>query len=87
MAINAFDSNGYMLKVNLFASECSDYQNLQSLKEKLKTGPGLLRALRRDPRPAPAGHHAAGPDVHRRAGGRTSASRPPREEEGARARA
>jgi len=39
MAINAFDSNGYMLKVNLFISECSDYQNLQSLKEKLKTDP------------------------------------------------
>jgi hypothetical protein len=28
-----------MLKVNLFISECSDYQNLQSLKEKLKTDP------------------------------------------------
>ena len=41
MAINAFDSNGYMLKVNLFLSECSDYQNLQSLKEKLKTDPGF----------------------------------------------
>jgi ABC-type transporter Mla subunit MlaD len=41
MAINAFDSNGYMLKVNLFASECSDYQNVQSLKEKLKTDPGF----------------------------------------------
>jgi ABC-type transporter Mla subunit MlaD len=39
MAINAFDSNGYMLKVNLFISECSDYQNLQSLKEKLKEDP------------------------------------------------
>jgi virulence factor Mce-like protein len=41
MAINAFDSNGYMLKVNLFASECSDYQNLQTLKEKLKKDPGF----------------------------------------------
>jgi ABC-type transporter Mla subunit MlaD len=41
MAINAFDSNGYMLKVNLFHSECSDYQNLQSLKEKLKEDPGF----------------------------------------------
>jgi hypothetical protein len=28
-----------MLKVNLFISECSDYQNLQSLKEKLKSDP------------------------------------------------
>jgi hypothetical protein len=27
--------------VNLFASECSDYQNVQSLKEKLKTHPGF----------------------------------------------
>jgi hypothetical protein len=41
MAINAFDSNGYMLKVNLFVSECSDYQNLQSLKEKLKEDPAF----------------------------------------------
>jgi hypothetical protein len=41
MAINAFDANGYMLKVNLFVSECSDYQNVQSLKEKLKTDPGF----------------------------------------------
>jgi hypothetical protein len=41
MAINAYDANGYMLKVDLFASECSNYQNLQSLKEKLKTDPGF----------------------------------------------
>jgi virulence factor Mce-like protein len=41
MAINAFDANGYMLKVDLFASECSDYQNLQSLKAKLKEDPGF----------------------------------------------
>jgi virulence factor Mce-like protein len=41
MAINAFDSNGYMLKVNLFLSECSDYQSLASLKEKLKEDPGF----------------------------------------------
>ena len=57
MAINAFDSNGYMLKVNLFVSECSDYQNVQSLKKKLQEDPGLLLALRRDPRPEPARHH------------------------------
>jgi hypothetical protein len=30
-----------MLKVNLFASECSDYQNVQSLKRELKTDPGF----------------------------------------------
>ena len=41
MAINVFDSNGYMLKVNLFLSQCSDYQNLQSLKEKLKEDPSF----------------------------------------------
>ncbi|HWM12639.1 MAG TPA: MlaD family protein [Solirubrobacteraceae bacterium] len=41
MAINTFDSNGYMLKVNLFLSECSDYQSLPSLKEKLKQDPGF----------------------------------------------
>jgi ABC-type transporter Mla subunit MlaD len=41
MAINAYDGNGYMLKVDLFASECSDYQNLQTLKAKLKKDPGF----------------------------------------------
>ena len=41
MAINAYDSNGYMLKVDLFTSECSDYQNRQSLKEKLQKDPGF----------------------------------------------
>jgi ABC-type transporter Mla subunit MlaD len=41
MAINAFDANGYMLKVDLFASECSDYQNVQSLKKKLQEDPGF----------------------------------------------
>ena len=41
MAINTFDSNGYMLKVNLFLSECSDYQSLPSLKEKLQKDPAF----------------------------------------------
>jgi hypothetical protein len=41
MAINAFDSNGYMLKVNLFLSECSEYQSLASLKEKMRKDPGF----------------------------------------------
>jgi ABC-type transporter Mla subunit MlaD len=43
MAINVFDSNGYMLKVNLFFSECSDYQSVASLKEKLKEDPGFYQ--------------------------------------------
>ena len=43
MAINAFDSNGYMLKVNLFLSECSNYQSLASLKEKLKQDPAFYQ--------------------------------------------
>ena len=43
MAINTFDSNGYMLKVNLFLSECSDYQSLASLKEKLKQDPAFYQ--------------------------------------------
>ncbi len=41
MAINTYDSTGYMLKVNLFLSECSDYQSLASLKEKLKEDAGF----------------------------------------------
>jgi virulence factor Mce-like protein len=43
MAINTFDSNGYMLKVNLFLSECSDYQSLASLKEKLQEDPAFYQ--------------------------------------------
>ncbi len=43
MAINIFDSNGYMLKVNLFHSECSEYQSLASLKEKLKEDPAFYQ--------------------------------------------
>jgi hypothetical protein len=43
MAINTFDSNGYMLKVNLFLSECSDYQSLASLKEKLQQDPAFYQ--------------------------------------------
>jgi hypothetical protein len=43
MAINVFDSNGYMLKVNLFVSECSEYQSLASLKEKLKEDPAFYQ--------------------------------------------
>ena len=42
MAINTFDQNGYILKVNLFVSKCSDYQNLQSLKEKMKEDPSFF---------------------------------------------
>ena len=40
-AINIFDKNGYMLKVNLFHSKCSDYQNLQSLKEEMAKDPSF----------------------------------------------
>jgi ABC-type transporter Mla subunit MlaD len=43
MAINTFDSNGYMLKVNLFLSECSEYQSLASLKEKLEQDPAFYQ--------------------------------------------
>jgi phospholipid/cholesterol/gamma-HCH transport system substrate-binding protein len=43
MAINAFDSNGYMLKVDLFLSKCSQYQNVQSLREEMKKDPAFYR--------------------------------------------
>jgi virulence factor Mce-like protein len=42
-AINVFDKNGYMLKVNLFHSKCSDYQNLQSLKEEMAKDPSFYK--------------------------------------------
>jgi hypothetical protein len=43
LSINAFDAHGYMLKANLFTSECSDYQNADSLKAKVKTDPGFYQ--------------------------------------------
>jgi virulence factor Mce-like protein len=41
-AINIYDENGHILKVNLSASECSDYQNADSVKRKEKEEPGFL---------------------------------------------
>jgi virulence factor Mce-like protein len=35
MSINIYDSNSYLLKANLFHSECSDFQSATSLKAKL----------------------------------------------------
>ncbi len=43
MAINVFDENGHILKVNLSASECSDYQNADSLRRKEKQSPGFTQ--------------------------------------------
>jgi virulence factor Mce-like protein len=42
-AINVFDENGHILKVNLTASECSDYQNADSLRRKEKQSPGFTK--------------------------------------------
>jgi hypothetical protein len=41
MAINIYDANTHILKVDLFTSKCSEYQNKDSLKEKLKTDPSF----------------------------------------------
>jgi virulence factor Mce-like protein len=38
-AINIFDANNHILKVDLFASKCSDYQNLDSLRAEMKKDP------------------------------------------------
>jgi virulence factor Mce-like protein len=43
MAINIFDENGHILKVNLTASECSDYQNADSLRRKEQQSPGFTK--------------------------------------------
>jgi hypothetical protein len=43
MAINIFDENGHILKVNLSATECSDFQNADSLRRKEKQSPGFLK--------------------------------------------
>jgi len=42
MAINIFDENGHILKINLSASECSEYQNADSLRRKEKESPGFI---------------------------------------------
>jgi hypothetical protein len=39
LAINIFDANTHILKVDLFESKCSDYQNLESLKEEMSKDP------------------------------------------------
>jgi hypothetical protein len=43
LAINVFDAHGYMLKANLFVSECSDYQNAETLAEKLEEDPDFYK--------------------------------------------
>ena len=43
MSINVFDENGHILKVNLSASECSEYQNADSLRRKEKESPGFIK--------------------------------------------
>ena len=40
-AINIFDKNGHILKVDLFTSKCSNYQNPQSLKAQEKLDPSF----------------------------------------------
>ena len=42
MAINIFDANGHILKVNLSHSECSEFQSADSVKEHEKDHPGFI---------------------------------------------
>jgi ABC-type transporter Mla subunit MlaD len=41
MAINIYDANTHILKVDLFTSKCSEYQNRDTLKQKLKEDPSF----------------------------------------------
>ena len=43
LAINTFDDNGYILKVNAFEDQCAPYQNPESLKKKEKESPGFIK--------------------------------------------
>jgi ABC-type transporter Mla subunit MlaD len=43
LAINVFDSHGYVLKANLFQNDCGDYQNADSLKAKLAEDPNFIK--------------------------------------------
>jgi phospholipid/cholesterol/gamma-HCH transport system substrate-binding protein len=70
MATNIFDANTHILKVNLFTSKCSQYQNLESLKQQMKVdptvfkdcaaelGPHLPGITQRDPTATPGGSSA-----------------------------
>ncbi|MGH2969425.1 MAG: MlaD family protein [Solirubrobacteraceae bacterium] len=42
-AINIYDKNGYILKVNLFHSKCSSYQNAHSLKQEIEKDPSFYK--------------------------------------------
>ncbi len=42
-AINIYDKNGYILKVNLFHSKCSEYQNPKTLKEHMAEDPSFYK--------------------------------------------
>jgi virulence factor Mce-like protein len=95
MAINVFDANGYMLKVNLFISQCSEYQNRDSLKKKLQEDPGFYERCAAilgpnqpgitapDPtatgQPLDTGHHP--PELHSQAPEQPRAPEAPRRDE------
>ncbi len=42
-AVNIYDKNGYILKVNLFHSKCSSYQNPKTLKEEMEKDPSFYK--------------------------------------------
>jgi virulence factor Mce-like protein len=42
-AINIYDKNGYILKVDLFHSKCSDYQNPKTLKAAMAKDPSFYK--------------------------------------------
>ncbi|MGH2947033.1 MAG: MlaD family protein [Solirubrobacteraceae bacterium] len=41
LGINIFDANGYILKINLFHSKCSEFQNRDSLKHEMEEDPSF----------------------------------------------
>ena len=43
LAINIYDANGYMLKVNAFVGECSEYQNKETFREKMADDPEFAK--------------------------------------------
>ena len=87
-AINIYDKNGYMLKVNLFHSKCSDYQNPQSLKEQMAKDPSFYKDCAAilgpnqpsitTPDPTSTGHQfsAAGPPKPQQQKKRAAAKKP-----------
>jgi ABC-type transporter Mla subunit MlaD len=82
LSINLFDANGYILKANLFHSECSEYQNAESLKKHMQEDPDFYKRCAAILGPHQQGITVPDPTAGRRPAARQAGERrAPRERE------